>query len=368
MKIKTLFTKHRKLIIVSLILLTFSISATYTYFSHQKKSPVNNPRVLSAQTENYQPKTNKEITDINYQNPDTLNILLLGYGGAGHSGGFLTDVIQLLQFDFINNKITFISIPRDLWVTMPNGVNNKINKAFTMGNKDNLARSGSQVTASIVEQVTGLKVDNFISVDFVSFKRIIGYELEGITVNVPETLDDPWYPVRGREQETCGKTPKEVAELTKQYSGFELEKQFQCRYDHIHFDKGLNYMEGGDALAYVRSRHGSKAGDFSRSQRQQALLIAIKEKLFKLETLKNVPRFFKQASKHIDTDFTIETIEQLTPLLTKTKNFKILNITLSTSNVFTSSKSSTGQYIIIPKSGINNWQDTKKYIQNQLRK
>jgi len=235
-----------------------------------------------------------------------------------------------------------------------------------MGSKNNPIHSGAKVTASMVEQVTGLKVNNFISIDFVGFKRAIGYELNSITVDVPETLDDPWYPVRGREQETCGKTPQEVAQLSSQYSGFKLERQFKCRYDHIHFDKGLNRMEGGDALAYVRSRHGSTAGDFSRSQRQQALLIAIKNKLFKLQTLKDIPKFFKLATKHIDTDFSIETIEKLVPLLTKTKDFEVINITLSTSNVFTSSKSSTGQYIIIPKTGINNWQETRRYIETKL--
>jgi len=220
----------------------------------------------------------------------------------------------------------------------------------------------------MAEVTTGLKINNFISVDFVGFKRAIGYELDGLEVNVPDTLDDPWYPVRGLEQETCGKTPEKVAQLTQQLSGFELEKQFECRYDHIHFDKGINYMKGGDALAYVRSRHGSAGGDFDRSQRQQALLLAIRNKLFKLDSLDNIPGFFKQMIAHTDTNLDVDAIKKLTPLLLKSKDFKVSNITLSTSNVFANSKSSSGQYIVVPKAGAENWSEVKNYVQSELEK
>ena len=70
-------------------------------------------------------------------------------------------------------------------------------------------------------------------------------------------------------------------------------------------------MEGGDALAYVRSRHGSAGGDFSRSKRQQELLLAIRTKLFSLEALENVPRFFKELIAHTDTDLTTDIITAL---------------------------------------------------------
>ena len=65
------------------------------------------------------------------QDLDTVSFLLLGYGGAGHDGGYLTDVIQLVHVDFKQNKIFIISIPRDLWLKLPNGKEAKINAAFT---------------------------------------------------------------------------------------------------------------------------------------------------------------------------------------------------------------------------------------------
>jgi LCP family protein required for cell wall assembly len=360
-----------KLFLFGLLIILLSTVATYTYLSGDKTIKTNNQednnsQVLSAQDESFEYDLDFENTNQELQNSDILNVLLLGYGGAGHSGGFLTDVIQVVHFDFKLEKIAFISIPRDLWVTLPNGSSNKINKAFTLGNRSDPINSGANISAQMATTVTGLRIDKFISIDFNGFKRAIGYELDGIEVDVPEALDDPWYPIQGEEQNTCGKSPEEVAQLTSQYSGFQLESQFECRYEHIHFDVGKNYMEGGDALAYVRSRHGSAGGDFNRSQRQQALLLAIRDKLFKLEALDNIPGFFKQMINHTDTNLDIETIKNLAPLLAKSQDFKIKNITLSTANVFTSSKSSSGQYIIIPKNGQNNWENIKQYVQVEL--
>ena len=71
---------------------------------------------------------------------------------------------------------------------------------------------------------------------------------------------------------------------------------------------------------------------------------------------------------HTNTNLTIDSIKQLAPLLLKAKGFEIINVTLSTENVFTSSKSSSGQYIIIPREGLNNWTGVKTYIQSELQK
>lgn len=358
--------KNKKLLILGLILTLVSSVATYTYFSGNKENELINStdeiQVLAAQDESFE----FDETLINDEN--SLNILLLGYGGAGHSGGFLTDVIQVVHLDFENSKVAFISIPRDLWVTLPNGKSSKINQAFTLGDKKDPINSGAEVSAQMVEAVTGLRIHKFISVDFNGFKRAIGYELKNIDVDVPETLDDPWYPIGGKEQDTCGMSPEEVASLSSQFSGFKLEQHFECRYEHIHFDKGINTMDGGDALAYVRSRHGSDGGDFDRSQRQQALLLGVRDRLFELEALKNIPGFFKQMIAHTDTNLTVDSIKQLAPKLLEAKDYKITNITLSTANVFTSSQSSSGQYIITSRSGENNWTMPRDFVQAELAK
>ncbi|GIK84130.1 MAG: hypothetical protein BroJett025_07520 [Patescibacteria group bacterium] len=355
--------KKKFFIIVSITALIVA-SATATYiFVGNKKATVGETQsqVLAAEAITFTP-------DPNFENKDNLSILLLGYGGAGHEGGFLSDVIQVVHFDFDAKLISFISIPRDLFVTLPNGTNGKINTAFSLGDKNDPIHSGSQIAKEMVTMVTGIPIDTFISIDFVGFQVAIGGILDGLEVTVSETLDDKWYPIEGKQLETCGKTPEEVAELTNTLTGFELERQFECRYQRIYYPIGIHHMEGGDALAYVRSRHGSAGGDFSRSKRQQEVLLAVRDKLFTLKALEKIPLFFKTMIALTDTDLTIDTISTLAPKLATAKDMRTQSITLSTQNVFEHSKSSTGAYIVVPKTGLNNWQETRDFVKSELEK
>lgn len=351
------------LTIFALVIVTISTIATYIYTSNQKTKVVGEtqPQVLAAEDVIFTP-----IPD--FENKNTLAVLLLGYGGAGHQGGFLSDVIQIVLFDFDKKNIAFISIPRDLYVSLPDGTTGKINTAFSLGNSKDPIHTGAQVAKKMATTVTGIPIDTFISVDFVGFKRAIGGILDGLTVTVTESLDDPWYPIQGKELDTCGKTPEEVTQLSNTLSGFELESKFECRYEHIQYSVGKHKMEGGDALAYVRSRHGSAGGDFSRSKRQQELLIAIREKLFSLDALKKIPTFYKEMIAHTDTDLTIDSIATLAPKLTTALNMQTISITLSTQNVLENTRSASGAYIIVPKAGMNNWQETHNYVQMELAK
>jgi anionic cell wall polymer biosynthesis LytR-Cps2A-Psr (LCP) family protein len=297
----------------------------------------------------------------------SLTVLLLGYGGDGHQGGYLTDVLQVVRVDFEKKEVALISLPRDLYVTLPNGIQAKINAAFTLG-KDPTQRvaSGAEVAKRMAEQVLGIPVDNVIAVDFVNFQRTVGGWLGGIEVVASETLDDPWYPVRGLELETCGKTPEEVAQLSAQLSGFELEKQFPCRYEHVYFARGTHKMQGGEALKFVRSRHGSSAGDFSRSRRQHEVLAAIAQKIISLKALSSAPEYFAKAEQLVFTDITLADVEKLAPALQTGIAFPQKNIVLSTENVFVAGKSKTGQSILQPRMGGQNWTQVHEYLSTQL--
>ena len=349
---------NKKIILLIAGLLIITTSATLTYFTlRPKHSAQNTPAAsLTDQTalENLNP--NEELK--------TLTILLLGYGGAGHQGGFLTDVIQLVHLDFVQAKISLISVPRDLWVSLPNGTQNKINQAFTLGDDASQpVLSGGKVAKQMAANVTGLSVNYFMAIDFVGFERLIGQELDGLTVNVPEALEDDWYPIKGEELNPCGKTAQEIADLTAQYSGFELEKQFACRYERLYFPQGEVKMEGGDALAYVRSRHGSANGDFNRSQRQHAVLKALRHKLISLAALQKAPQIFEQLNRHVTTDINLEIVEYLVPFLKLAQDFELQTVILSTDNVFSASTSAAGASILVPK---NNWATVHQYFQQQF--
>jgi LCP family protein required for cell wall assembly len=278
------------------------------------------------------------------------NILFLGYGGAGHSGGTLTDSIIVIHINTNTHESALISIPRDLWVPG----NHKINAAGI---------EGFQNVPGVIQNVTGLPVNYFVSVDFGGFVKLID-NLGKINVNVPQTFDDQFYPVAGLENEGCGFTGEEINAFKAKYSGFELEKQFTCRYEHLHFDKGPTTLDGTTALKFVRSRHGDS--DFGRSARQFAVLIGIGDKLISIQSAGKLNSTIDILLKIVRTDLNAGVIKTLIQVFGDPTLYKTKQVQLSTENVLNSSTSSDRQFILIPKAGNFNFAQIKSYVKSQL--
>jgi polyisoprenyl-teichoic acid--peptidoglycan teichoic acid transferase len=353
--------KQRILLIGFLILsitgIVTSSIFSYHYFNQKKDKEranqfsIDNPTAL-------------DDSQIEENDKKELNILLLGYGGAGHQGGMLADVIQIAQLNFEQKTLAFISIPRDLEVRLTGGNYRKINSLFSSnmtGSKPMI--NAGKVSRETLSLITGLNIKYFIAIDFVGFQRLIGKELGGIEVEVAQNFEDKWYPIEGKQLDPCGYSNDEIAHLTATLSGFNLESQFACRYERIYFPAGLQKMEGGDALKYVRSRHSSS--DFDRSRRQVEVMTGIRKKLFDLKALNNIPKFFQQVGQHVHTDFDLESLQYLAPLLVNANDFQVKNINLSTENVLNSSSSNNGS-ILIPKAGRDNWIELQKFLREAL--
>jgi anionic cell wall polymer biosynthesis LytR-Cps2A-Psr (LCP) family protein len=217
----------------------------------------------------------------------------------------------------------------------------------------------------VVSEVFGFPIEYFVSVDFEGFQKIAD-ALGGVEVDVPVTFDDYFYPVKGLENETCGKTGDEIAQLHQKYSGFDLEKQFECRYEHIHYDKGKNHMDGESVLKFVRSRHSNEhGGDFARSQRQQAVILALKEKLLSLHSAKSFDDIYNEFTKMLRTDLNLTKSKDLASIFGKPEDYKISFLSLSTDNVLVATKSLDGQFILIPKEGEDVWTGIQKFIFDQ---
>lgn len=305
-----------------------------------------------------------------------VGILFLGYGGAGHSGGYLSDTIILAYLDVVKKKLALIHIPRDIWVDVKVGSTSmpmKINGALAMGTKtsnyptttvseDTVLRA-STLTKQAVTTITGLPIDFVVGVDFNSFPAAID-SLGGIEVNVPTVFDDHWYPVKGRELELCGHTPEAVTAMSATMSGFTLEKQFPCRYEHLHFDAGKNHMNGETALKYARSRHSSS--DFDRGRRQIAIILATVDKLFSLNALDNIPKFYTSLTKSIKTDISAKQISLIKPILSTFPDLEVVEVGLDTTNVLQEGKASSGAFILISKDGMHNWQGTQGYVRGRI--
>lgn len=298
------------------------------------------------------PNSFSEATPTAITNPKgVFNLIFLGYGGAGHAGSMLTDSMVLVHVDTNTGKAALISVPRDLWIPG----NRKINAEASI--------NGFQNVGSTIQNVTGQHVDYFVSVDFSGFARIID-SLGGITVDVPKTFDDSFYPITGQENNTCGMTEDQINTLKAKYSGAQLEMQFTCRYEHLHFDKGPVNLDGTVALKFVRSRHGDS--DFGRSLRQFAVLIGIENKLISLKSLGKLDSTIGTLSNIIRTDLTAGTIKTLLNVFGDPAKYKINQIQLTTDNVLNEGKSSDGQYILFPKAGMFDFNGVKSYITGNL--
>lgn len=324
--------------IIGIAISYFGVSLSVNFKS--KPTPISNSFISAT------PKA------VNKNNPQAgiYNVLLLGYGGLGHEGSLLTDSMIVLHVDTNTKKATMISIPRDLWVPG----NHKINASGI---------AGFQNIGPVVQNVTGLPINYYVSIDFGGFIKLID-NLGGIKVNVPNSFDDPFYPITGEENNTCGFSNDQINDFKSKYSGFELERQFTCRYEHLHFEKGPTDIDGKTALKFVRSRHGDS--DFGRSLRQFAILSGIGNKLISLRQLNKINETVNTLFTIVKTDLDLGTIKSLSEVFGDPGLYKTNQIQLSTDNALDQGFAGDGEYILSPKSGGFNFQSIKDYINQSM--
>lgn len=341
-----MFNKY-KLVFLCLGVFILGLTSTYLILGFVIKKPNTIPTL--------EPKSYNNLFDTVKPKEEAksqeFNVVLLGSGGAGHAGGGLTDSIIVVHVNPESKKAATISVPRDLYVPG----NHKINAEVSVNGLDSIK--------SVLQGITGLPINKYAAIDFGSLIKLID-TLGGIEVDVPKTFNDNFYPVRGLENELCGKSAEEVATLHQKYSGFELEKQFECRYEQIHFDKGITRIDGETALKFARSRHGDS--DFGRSERQFSILNGIIKKLSTQSPFKSIKDAYKSLSGLVTTDLTLDQMVELFNLYGSPEKYEITQIYLTDQNVLVSGKSSIGEYILLPKSGKNNFDEIKEFISSKL--
>lgn len=277
--------------------------------------------------------------------------VLLGSGGAGHDGGGLTDSIIVVNINSNTKKATLISVPRDLWVQG----GHKINAVAHI--------NGMDAVRGVVQNITGLETDYYTSISFSEYSNLID-KLGGIDVEVPNSFQDDFYPIKGEENNLCGKTEEEVFVLKNKFSGFELEKQFTCRYEKLKFEKGQTNLDGATALKFVRSRHGDS--DFGRSQRQFAVLEGVLRKLLSLDALGNSVSILDSLLKLVKTNLTPGEIKSILSVLGNTGEYQVSQLQLSTDNVLREGYSADKQYILTPRSGNFNFSEIQNFVSSNI--
>lgn len=213
--------------------------------------------------------------------PGRINILVAGIDGftpgPDYNRPARTDSIMLFGVNVSAKSAHLLSIPRDLWVPLPDGTQNRINLAYRNG--ELTGTGGPQTLALTLTNLFGVRIDRYVIVNYSAFEQGVD-AIGGITVNIPEPIRDPAYPMRSRDGTMV-----------------------------VEFPAGTVQLNGADALIYARIRHDSS--DFKRMQRQQQVLFAIRDKLMRPETLPHWPALTQLLLSSVRTDLTLEDIALL---------------------------------------------------------
>ncbi|KKU90180.1 MAG: Cell envelope-related transcriptional attenuator [Candidatus Yanofskybacteria bacterium GW2011_GWA1_48_10] len=249
---------------------------------------------------------------------DRLDVLILGIRGeddvnAANGGPLLTDSIQIVSYDKRTGETSLVSLPRDLYVEVDNGKNDKLNAVYEYG----ISHSSNSLNfiKEKISQITGVYIDQVVVFDFASFKEIID-ALGGIdlTLAAPFTENQQW--------------------------GYKFS-----------LPAGKNHLDGQSALYYARSRYSSS--DFDRSRRQQQIIMAIKDKLLQLNFVGDPVKSFSvlnMVRNNIKTDIGVWNIGQYLDMAGRSSLDAMKRTVISTDNLLIESKEN-GLYVLLPKSG-----------------
>jgi LCP family protein required for cell wall assembly len=306
---------------------------------------------ISIVTEQFEKKTEITVEDIPQLNKDSsgtvTNIMIVGVDTRpGENSGLLnTDTIILASYNHKTESVTMVSIPRDTIVQMPGSTSiAKINSLYMIGEqvqKDN----GLPYLKSAVESYTGQNINYFVLVNFKAFIEVID-AMGGIDVNVENTFTDYSFPDLPAGQA-------------------------------LHFDQGVQHMDGTTALRFVRSRHSYDNGegsDFARARRQQRVVEAVKSKVVSSETLLNPTTLFNMISAlQNNIQFSGYSLNDINAGIYLLKNDKIkstystvLDIEVNNRSLLTDQLGTTLGYSITPIAGLTNYSQIQNYVRKAV--
>ncbi len=209
-----------------------------------------------------------------------ITLMLMGYGGNGHDGEWLTDSILIMRYDPKTKTMQQFSVPRDFYLFVAYGGKDKgawmkVNSilGFIMDwnkpNQDALDpkyrwtddkkkfSAGVNLAADTIQGVLGIRIDYWTTMSFEGFRKFID-AMGGVDVDVERAFVDKKYPKNDNDQ-------------------------IDASYVTIEFKAGLQHLDGENAIRYARSRYSEsvEGGDFARSRRQMRLITAVKDKALK---------------------------------------------------------------------------------------
>ncbi len=188
---------------------------------------------------------------------DCYTFLVMGMD-AGNGN---TDTMMVVTYDVADQHVGVVSIPRDTLMNVPRTVK-KINAAYSAGGIEEVKRE--------LSELLGIPLDYYIIIDLKGFKAVVD-TVGGVDFNVPVNMnyDDPTQDL------------------------------------HIHLNKGMQHLNGAQALQLVRFRSGYANADIGRIQTQQKFLAALAKKILSWDSVSKLNDFVDIFAEHVKTDLSV---------------------------------------------------------------
>jgi LCP family protein required for cell wall assembly len=213
-----------------------------------------------------------------------INVLVTGIDAYRTRSEALNDTLLVVSFDPVAKTAVLISIPRDTsaFPLYSGGTySGKINSLMTAAYNDPSKYPDGPVRTLTNEigYLLGIPIYYYAAIDLTGFSTMVDL-VGGIDVVNPKPINDPAY------------------DWLDGTHGFKLSA-------------GPHHLNGRLALAYVRSRQGQGDNDYTRSARQQQVLIALKQKMATPAMIAKLPQILAAAAKTIKTDFPAEQVASM---------------------------------------------------------
>lgn len=265
----------------------------------------------------------------------------------GHAGASLTDSIMVVSVNQESKKVFMTSMPRDMWVDYGqpclSGYSGKINVIYSCGAENDDVARGASLLRDKVGEVFGLDVQYYVKVNYTVVRELTS-ALGGVTVTI-ESSDS-----RGIYDSNMGSL--------------------------LRLPNGPATLQGEQALAFVRARgdgygsYGFEGNNFSREKNQQKLIVAILNKSLSAGTLANpiaLNGIIDALGNNIRTNFSAGEVKTLTQLAQNISSDNIESISLvSTSNPVVTTGMYSGQSIVRPIAGIDEYGAIQRYIKKKM--
>ena len=248
------------------------------------------------------------------------------YGGV-HDGAQLTDSIMVISLDQATGDVAMLSLPRDLKASPTCTATGKINEVYWCNNMDGEnEQAGAEALMTEVSDILGIDFQYYAHLNWGSLESIVD-TIGGINIILDEDINDYYY-------------TGSVYEAGTEYT-----------------------INGIQAVALSRARHGTTSGDFSRGASQQKILIGIKDKV--LEKGLSITDLLGLASTlgdNLRTNFSVDEMKTLAHLASSFNFNNMRQISLIEPEQLMTTGTINGISYVLPSAGVGNYNAIQKYI------